>query len=280
MILRRSSLTLEFFPHPDLVPSESCFSCCSRLDDLAGLYAACLEAGVAEKVLGQPRVRPSGAPTSSATITANTALDADGSLELNGLRTRVFNDLTGANIAAADLVSLGGDYIVNNGSPDGIQSPAFRVYVRGANGLLNELIWEAANNNGGYTLGVQDSLQSGDSFWRQIVGQGFDGAGGIGVGGYVNRTLAEWGDLLGGTVLGFGVGNGGCPGNCTNFNAFADNLSLTTSTGTRSVNFAASSVAAVPEPGTWAMMLLGFGAIGGAMRRNRRRSSNLIAQIA
>jgi hypothetical protein len=35
-----------------------------------------------------------------------------------------------------------------------------------------------------------------------------------------------------------------------------------------------SSVAAVPEPGTWALMLLGFGAIGVAMRR--RRSPRLL----
>jgi hypothetical protein len=29
--------------------------------------------------------------------------------------------------------------------------------------------------------------------------------------------------------------------------------------------------AAVPEPGTWAMMLIGFGVVGGAMRTAKRR---------
>ena len=36
--------------------------------------------------------------------------------------------------------------------------------------------------------------------------------------------------------------------------------------------FTLASVSAVPEPSTWAMMLLGFGAVGFAMRRSRRRS--------
>jgi hypothetical protein len=36
---------------------------------------------------------------------------------------------------------------------------------------------------------------------------------------------------------------------------------------------------AVPEPATWAMMLLGFGGIGVAMRRGRRKNA-LLAQIA
>lgn len=38
------------------------------------------------------------------------------------------------------------------------------------------------------------------------------------------------------------------------------------------------AVGAVPEPGTWAMMLLGFGAIGGALRR--RRKPQLLLQLA
>jgi hypothetical protein len=38
MILIRGGLTLEFFPHPELDPALSWFSCCLRVDDLAALY--------------------------------------------------------------------------------------------------------------------------------------------------------------------------------------------------------------------------------------------------
>jgi hypothetical protein len=40
-----------------------------------------------------------------------------------------------------------------------------------------------------------------------------------------------------------------------------------------------TALTSVPEPGTWAMMLLGFGAAGVAMRRSRRRKV-LLAQVA
>lgn len=36
------------------------------------------------------------------------------------------------------------------------------------------------------------------------------------------------------------------------------------------------TVAAVPEPGTWALMLLGFGAIGYSMRRRRRTGAHIL----
>jgi hypothetical protein len=48
----------------------------------------------------------------------------------------------------------------------------------------------------------------------------------------------------------------GTGGNAAPGNVLLGGLSLTTS---------------VPEPGTWAMMLLGFGAVGAAMRRNRKK---------
>jgi hypothetical protein len=42
---------------------------------------------------------------------------------------------------------------------------------------------------------------------------------------------------------------------------------------------AATAAAPVPEPGTWALMLFGFGAIGYGLRR-RRRSSTALLQLA
>jgi hypothetical protein len=41
-----------------------------------------------------------------------------------------------------------------------------------------------------------------------------------------------------------------------------------------------TSTAAVPEPATWALMLLGFGGIGMSMRRGRRHSKQALMQIA
>ncbi len=54
MILKRGGLTLEFFPHPELDPLTSSFSCCLRLDDLDGFYAECLVTGLPETCRGQP----------------------------------------------------------------------------------------------------------------------------------------------------------------------------------------------------------------------------------
>ena len=94
-------------------------------------------------------------------------------------------------------------------------------------------------------------------------------------------------DLSGSGVAGdFGL-NLLCNGICTNigFNLAGLNFSSSTfdpnaapsqltsfnlGTGTSSFNFVFRNVAGVPEPGTWATMLLGFGIIGFALRRSKR----------
>jgi hypothetical protein len=65
MIMTRGDLTLEFFPHSELNPRESCFSCCLRLDDLDGFHSACRSAGIPDACwgwprLGEPRIEGSG----------------------------------------------------------------------------------------------------------------------------------------------------------------------------------------------------------------------------
>lgn len=61
MILEWAGLQLEFFPHPELDPLTSWFSCCLRLDDLDGFCDVCRSSGIPEAEIGQPRLQ---SPTS------------------------------------------------------------------------------------------------------------------------------------------------------------------------------------------------------------------------
>lgn len=56
MILERGSVMLEFFPHPELDPWTSWFSCCIRFDDVDAFTEVCRAAGVPEAPTGQPRL--------------------------------------------------------------------------------------------------------------------------------------------------------------------------------------------------------------------------------
>jgi catechol 2,3-dioxygenase-like lactoylglutathione lyase family enzyme len=78
MILSKGELTLEFFPHPELDPLSSWFSCCLRLDDLDGFYAACRSTGLPETGAGQPRLHPPKVEGSGLRIGA--LIDPDGTL--------------------------------------------------------------------------------------------------------------------------------------------------------------------------------------------------------
>ena len=78
MILKRGGLTLEFFPHADLNPAESWFSCCLRVDDLSALYAVCKAAGLPEQCWGWPRLHPPQQEDSGLTIAY--MVDPDGTL--------------------------------------------------------------------------------------------------------------------------------------------------------------------------------------------------------
>ena len=78
MILKRGALELEFFPHPDLVPGESWFSACIRVDDPDALHAEWKALGLPGDHRAIPRqtgfFQPGEAPRMFALV------DADGSL--------------------------------------------------------------------------------------------------------------------------------------------------------------------------------------------------------
>lgn len=78
MILERGGLVLEFLRHPELDPLTSWFSCCLRLDDLAGFYAHCEAAGIPEATKGYPRLHAPQAQEWGGTMAA--LIDLDGTL--------------------------------------------------------------------------------------------------------------------------------------------------------------------------------------------------------
>ena len=78
MILNRGTLTLEFFPYPDLDPKTSSFGACLRLDDLDAFYTICQQAGLPVTTTGHPRLEPPRLEPSGLRIAA--LLDPDGSL--------------------------------------------------------------------------------------------------------------------------------------------------------------------------------------------------------
>lgn len=78
LILERDSITLEFFPWPDLDPAQNNHSCCIRLDELDAMVEQVRAAGVAEQREGLPRLVPPQRDISGLTIAY--LLDPDGTL--------------------------------------------------------------------------------------------------------------------------------------------------------------------------------------------------------
>ncbi len=78
LILERGTIMLEFFPDPGLDPATTAAGCCLRVDDLDGLYADCLAAGLPVTHLGRPRLHPPTVEDSGMRI--GYLVDADGNL--------------------------------------------------------------------------------------------------------------------------------------------------------------------------------------------------------
>ncbi len=195
--------------------------------------------------------------------------------------------LAGKGVTLADIANgaISFDYYRSSTSNvAGHFLPALRFSFTNAEGKGGYLIWEGVYNGVGTvtTDSWQTATLTGDFFYQRTANYFMGFPVGTTTDAQVyNKTLA---DYLGGAVytgsggrktyalgagtvinaleIGVGSGWGG------RFDGAVDNVAIDLgSKGKISANFQLNAAPAVPEPATWAMMMLGFGIVGYSLRR-------------
>ena len=223
----------------------------------------------------------------TAAITTTNPRSGNGSVEMNsstngGKADFVYNwgyDAT-RTLGSLNLLSYDWYRSASSNVADHFQ-PAFRLKydTDGNSATTNDtgyLIYENVYNSNDVVEGVwrTDNI-FGSNFWmRQFTPSNT-------VENYTT-TLQEWmngprpgspADALSANtaILGieFGIGSGWGSGNSNNFNGFVDNVSIGFGTNATTFNFETAAAAAVPEPGSFALIGLGIFAALGARKRKR-----------
>ena len=202
-------------------------------------------------------------PAAAANLVVNPGFEAN--LAPNGGYIQYFggNSFTGWNVVGSQLIVIDHDYVEN-----GFQTNAHS----GQNSL--DLTGLGAGTS---TTGINQDLSTVIgrtytlSFW---VGNLHSNGGAA---AFTNDPTTVDVSINGGTRTAFT--HGGVTQNLVNYKQFATNFVATASTTNLAFFRGASvdyhvalddvSVTAIPEPMTWSLMIVGFGLVGAAMRRQR-----------
>jgi hypothetical protein len=194
--------------------------------------------------------------------------------------------LSGQGVTLADIANSAISFDYYRSSTSTVAAhflPALRFSFTNAEGKGGYLIWEGVYNGVGAlsTNSWQTATLTGDFFYQRTANYFFGVQTGTTDAQVYDKTLADYLDgsiytgsggkktyaLGAGTVInsleiGVGSGWGG------SFDGAVDNVSIDLgSKGQISANFQLKASPAVPEPATWAMMMLGFGMVGYSLRR-------------
>lgn len=141
--------------------------------------------------------------------------------------------------------------------------------------MLNAGRWGGGVTNTGFGTSLTTDLFSAPG---ALTAAGL--AAGLGANGAGNAWTGNWfsHDVVGGVTTCYVTGSAGCVfGNVGGLFVGGQTSPIFHSTGglqlrANELAFAAEGAinGAVPEPATWALLILGFGALGGAMRRTKR----------
>ena len=150
--------------------------------------------------------------------------------------------------------TLGGTFTSNSDALTGDASG--QAVVTASVGLLNNLTFMV--NGSTFTVATFNLIgnATGFIFGTAVDGTAFARAFALGSGSNFFGIVATDGDVLTGFTINSVAG-------------FQDLRQLR-------LGGVVATVTAVPEPGTWALMLIGFGAVGISMRRRRRTARNLL----
>ncbi len=210
-----------------------------------GLALTALAVGVAS---------PAAAATVAGTYTTGGATTGTGPWTLTSTDSTfsVLRYVFNAPVAFGDLTSLSADYIANLGGIAG-GSPRFALVTDANNDSVADgqivVLWGPAGSFVDPTLGAANTGNL-----LALLDNGRYDLSGIGGSAYTDRatalSLASGLSVLRASLIVDSFG-----GADRNFTVNA---------------IAVEAVNAVPEPATWAMMVLGFGAVGGALRARRK----------